>query len=308
MASPINRTMTPGEWGLLLFLALLWAGSYLYNVFALADVPPVSVVAFRVGVGALILYVALKLTGASMPTDPKIWAAFSFMGLINNAIPFSLIAWSQTMIPSGLASILNATTPLFTVLAAQFLTRDEHMTPARVTGVIIGIVGVAILIGADALAGAGDHIPGELACLAGSMLYALSAIFGRRFSRMGIPPMTAATGQITAAAVLMVPVALLIDQPWTLPMPGPAAWSGLLALAALSTGLAYIVFYRILATAGSVNLMLVTFLVPVGAVILGSIVLGERLSPNHFIGMAAIGFGLALIDGRLFRFLRKSAP
>ncbi len=303
MPQNINRTMTPGEWGLLLFLAILWAGSYLYNALALAEVPPFSVVAFRVGMGALVLYVALRFAGSRMPTSPKVWGAFAVMGLINSAIPFSLIAWSQTTIPSGLASILNATTPLFTVLAAHLLTRDEHMTRARLTGVVIGLAGVTVLIGADALAHAGDHLLAEVACLSGSMLYALSAIYGRKLARMGIPPMVAATGQITAAAFIVVPLALLLEHPWTLAMPGPAAWSGLFGLAVLSTGVAYIVFYRILATAGSVNLMLVTFLVPVGAVLLGAIVLGERLSLNHFIGMAFIGTGLALIDGRVLRLL-----
>ncbi len=230
------------------------------------------------------------------------------MGILNNVVPFSLIAWGQGHIEAGLASILNATTPLFTVVVAHFATRDEKLTPARIAGLALGFIGVVVLIGADALADAGTHFVPEVAVLAASVFYAFSAIFGRRVARLGVAPLAAATGQIVSAAAIMVPLALIFERPWLLPVPGLDVIASLVALAALSTTVAYVIFYRVLATAGSVNLMLVTFMVPVGAVILGAIFLGERLAANHFIGMIAIGLGLAAIDGRVFRLFARKPP
>ena len=304
-AAAIHRTMTAGEWGLLVALAVLWAGSYLYVGVAVKAVPPFSLVAFRVGLGALLLYLCVRASGGRMPRDRAAWRVFFTMGLMNNVIPFSLIAFGQEQVPVGLASILNATTPLFTVVIAHFMTRDEKLSPLKLAGVVIGFLGVVILIGPDALKDAGSYLLYELAPLLAAVFYALSAIYGRRASKLGVAPLAAATGQITAAAVIMVPLALITEHPWTLPMPGWDVWASLIALAALSTTVAYIIFYRVLATAGSVNLMLVTFMVPIGAVILGALVLGERLALNQFLGMAAIGIGLAAIDGRLFRLLRR---
>jgi drug/metabolite transporter (DMT)-like permease len=301
----IHHTMTAGEWGLLVALAVLWAGSYLYVGIAVKAVPPFSLVAFRVGLGAVLLYLCVKASGGKMPRDWAAWRVFFVMGVTNNVIPFSLIAFGQERIPAGLAAIINATTPLFTVVFAHFMTRDEKLSPLKLAGVVVGFGGVVILIGPDALKDAGAYLIYELTPLLAAVFYALSAIYGRRASKLGVAPLTAATGQIVAAAAIMVPVALVTEQPWTLPMPGWEVWASLIALAALSTTVAYIIFYRVLATAGSVNLMLVTFMVPVGAVILGAIVLGERLAPNHFLGMLAIGIGLAAIDGRLFRMMRR---
>ena len=306
-APAIHRSMTAGEWGLLVALAVLWAGSYLYIGVAVKALPPLSIVAFRVGLGAVLLYLCVRVSGARMPRDAAAWRVFIAMGIMNNVIPFSLIAWGQEEIPAGLASILNATTPLFTVLIAHVSTRDEKLDPLRIAGVVIGFVGVTILIGADALADAGKYLAAELAPLLASVFYAVSAIYGRRVAKLGVAPLAAATGQIASAAIIMIPLALIFERPWTLPMPGWDVWASLIALAALSTTVAYIIFYRLLATAGSVNLMLVTFMVPAGAVILGAVVLGERLAVNHFIGMAGIAIGLAAIDGRVFRrFLRAA--
>ena len=233
------------------------------------------------------------------------WAAFFVMGLTNNVIPFSLIAWAQGHVPSGLAAILNATTPLFAVILANYMTKDEPMTPARVAGVIVGFFGVVILIGADALSGATTDILADLALLLASVFYAFSPIYGRRFSRAGLPPMVAATGQFTAAAVMILPLCLVVDRPWELPLPNLPVWGALLGLAVTSTVLAYIIYYRVLATAGAVNLMLVTFLVPVSAIFLGALFLHERLELNHFLGMAVIGLGLAAIDGRPVKLLGR---
>jgi drug/metabolite transporter (DMT)-like permease len=220
------------------------------------------------------------------------------MGLINTVIPFDLIVWAQGHVPSGLAAILNATTPLFAVIFANYLTADEHLTAGRFAGVVIGFAGVVVMIGPDALEGLTVHVVAEFALLLASVSYALSPIYARRFARAGLSPMVAAAGQFIAASTALVPLALIFDRPWRLAMPGPGVWASLVALAALSTALAYVIYYRILSTAGAVNLMLVTFLVPISAILLGTLFLHERLGLNHLAGMALIGLGLAAIDGR----------
>lgn len=304
MTTPINRTMTPLEWGLLLALSILWGGSFLFNALAVADLPPFTVVAARVTIGGACLYLVLRATGRNLPTDAASWRAFALMGFFNNVVPFSLIVWGQSQIASGLASILNATTPLFTVLVAHAYTHDERMAPARVAGVVIGFGGVAVMMGLDAFAHAGESLLAELAILGASVSYAASAVFARRFSRAGLAPMATATGQITAAAAMMIPLALFVDMPWTLAAPGLPAIGALFGLGVVSTTVAYILYYRILATAGSVNLALVTLLIPVWAILLGALILGERLSWNHAVGMAGIAVGLAVIDGRIWRWWR----
>jgi drug/metabolite transporter (DMT)-like permease len=307
MPPVIHRTMTSGEWSLLVFLAVLWGGSYFYVGVAIKVLSPLEIVACRVTLGALVLYLVVRVTGAKMPRDRATWVAFFVMSLANNVIPFSLIGWAQSQVASGLAAILNATTPLFAVVLAHYLARDERMTPGRVAGVAIGFGGVVIMIGPDALAGATSNLLADLALLLASVFYALSPIYGRRFGRAGLPPLVTATGQFTAAAVIMVPLAATIDRPWTLTtMPGPGVWAALLGLGILSSALAYIIYYRILAAAGAVNLILVTFLVPVTAIFLGALFLGEHLAANHFLGMACIGLGLAAIDGRALRVLRRA--
>ncbi len=307
MPEPINRTMAPLEWALLVALSLLWGGSFFFNAVAVAALPPFTVVACRVSIGAGLLFLAVRALGQRMPGNRTTWQQFAVMGVFNNVVPFSLIVWGQSHIASGLAAILNATTPLFTVVVAHAFTRDERMTLASVTGIGIGFVGVVILIGPDVLGEAGTDLFAEIAVLVASVSYALSVVYGRRFSRAGLAPLSAAAGQITAAAAMMVPIALIVDRPWQLVTVGANVWGALFGLGALSTFLAYIIYYRILARAGSVNLMLVTFLIPVSAILLGTAFLGERLSPNHFLGMAAIGLGLAAIDGRPLALLRRWA-
>lgn len=304
--SSIHRSMSATEWGLLLLLATLWGGSYFYVEIAVEVLPPLFIVAFRVTLGAAFLYLFVRLLGQRMPTGAPAWGAFLVMALANNVIPFSLIAWAQSYVPGGFAAILNATTPIFAVLIANIATVDEKMTPGRLMGVVLGFMGVAVMIGPDALSGATEHLLADLALLLASVCFAVSPIYGRRFARTGLSPMVAATGQFVAAAALMIPLTLVVDAPWTLPMPGLPVWGSLIGLAAGSTAFAYIIFYRILATAGAVNLTLVTFLVPVSAIVLGALFLGERLGAIHFAGMGLIGLGLAAIDGRPFAALRRS--
>ncbi|WP_372085253.1 DMT family transporter [Tistrella mobilis] len=299
-----GRSMTLREWGLLVLLSIPWGGSFFFIGVAVKELPPFTIVAARVLLAALALHVVLRLRGLSMPRSPQVWAAFFGMGLLNSLIPFSLIVWGQTQIASGLAAILNATTPLFGVLVAHLATSDEKASPNRIAGVLAGFAGVAAMIGPAALNGLGGNVAGQLAILGAAFSYALAGVFGRRFARLGVAPMATATGQMTTAAMMLVPLALIVDQPWTLPAPGWGTVAAILAIAFISTAFAYVLFFRLLATAGATNLMLVTFLVPVSAILLGTAFLGERLEPKHLVGMAMIAVGLALIDGRLPGLLR----
>jgi drug/metabolite transporter (DMT)-like permease len=258
-----------------------------------------------VGIAAVALLAALRLTGQRLPVDPGVWRAFFGMGLLNNVVPFALIVWAQTHIPSGMASILNAATPLFAVLLAHLLTADERMTRGRVAGVLAGFAGVAVMIGMDAVRGLGTGVAAELACLAAAVSYALAGIYGRRFRAMGIAPMATAAGQLAASSLMLTPVMLALDRPWTLAMPGGAAIGALLGLALLSTALAYVLYFRILATAGATNLLLVTLLIPVSAILLGVLLLGEALQTRQVAGTALIALGLAAIDGRPWQRLRR---
>ena len=297
----VNHAMTRLEWAMLLALSILWGASFFFVGVAIKELPPFTMVALRVGVAALILNGVVVALGMRMPRERSAWLAFFGMGLLNNVAPFCLIVWGQAHIASGLAAILNATTPLATVVVAHVLTDDEKMTGGRLAGVLFGLAGVAAMIGPEALKGLGGDAPAEFAILLAAISYAFAGVYGRRFARMGIAPLVTATGQVTASTIVLAPIALLIDRPWTLPTPSLATSGAVLGIAVLSTALAYVLYFRILATAGATNLLLVTFLVPVSAILLGSFVLGERLDPRHFLGMALIGAGLASIDGRLFK-------
>lgn len=304
-AEQTNKAMTPFEWGMLLTLSLVWGASFFFNDVAVSELPTLTVVVCRVALAAVILLLVMRLTGQSLPASRTVWTAFFCMGLLNNVIPFSLIVWGQSHIASGLASILNATTPIFTVLVAHLATTDEKMTGSRLLGVVLGLIGVAVMLGGELLSTVGNSVPAQLACLAAAFSYALAGVYGRRFAALGVRPMATAAGQVTASSLLLVPLVMLVDQPWTLPVPGVAAIGSLLGLASLSTAFAYILYFRILATAGATNLLLVTLLVPVTAILLGVTVLGEVLLPKHLIGMAAIAIGLAAIDGRPLRALQR---
>lgn len=308
MSSPstTNRPMTSLEWAMLLALATVWGGSFFFNGIAVRELPVFTVVVSRVALAAIILLVLLRLRGERMPRGRRVWAAFFGIGLLNNAILFSLIVWGQQHIASGVASILNASTPIFTVVLAHLLTSDERMTGGKFTGVLIGFVGVAVMIGSDALRDLGVHVVAQFICLAGAVSYAFAGIYGRRFRAMGISPMSTATGQVVASSLILLPVMMVVDQPWMLPVPSLTAIGALIGVAAISTALAYVLYFRILATAGATNLLLVTFLIPVSAILLGTLFLGEVLLPRHFAGMALIGAGLAAIDGRPGKALRSA--
>jgi len=305
--APVRRSMNLLEWGMLLALSVVWGASFFFNGVAVKELPTFTVVVARVALAALILHIVIRIVGLKVPTDRRVVTAFFSMAFINNVIPFSLIVWGQSHIASGLASILNATTPLFAVIIAHYFTGDEKLSWGRFIGVIIGLTGVTIMVGNDALQAFGVNVVAQLAVLGAAFCYAVSGVFARRFRRMGISPIATATGQLTAASIMLVPVMLIVDQPWMLPMPGAETVAALIGVALLSTALAYLLYFRILATAGATNVLLVTFLVPATAILLGIFVLGEVLHLKHFIGMAMIGLGLAAIDGRAFAWLRPRA-
>ena len=297
-----GRTMGAGVWLLLVALSVLWGGTFFFQEVALRELPPLTIVLARVALAALALLLVIGLRGGTRPRDRRTLGAFLVMGLLNNALPFSLIVWGQTQIASGLAAILNATTPLFAVLLAHRLTADERLTSRRLAGVLLGIAGVAVIVGPSVLAELGAALAAQLAVLGAAFSYALAGIFGRRFN--GLPPATIAAGQTSASTLLLLPLVLLIDRPFDLAPPGGITISAILALALLSTALAYIIYFRVLALAGATNLLLVTLLIPVTALLLGALVLGERITLPQSAGMVLIGISLLVIDGRILRLSR----
>ena len=301
MSAPSSSppAMRTREWILLVVLSLLWGGSFFFGKVAVAQWPPLMVVLSRVSLAAATLYLVLRARGLDMAVGRRMWLAFFAMGLLNNLIPFSLIFWGQTQIESGLSAILNATTPVFGVIVAHVFGTNEKATPLKLGGVLAGLVGVAILMGPDALGGLGGALLPQLACLGAALSYGFAGLYGRRFREL--PPLVTATGQLTATTAMSLPLVLLVNPPWTLPLPSLTVAAALIALALASTALAYVIFFEIMRKAGGGNAMLVTFLVPVSAILLGVGILGEALLPRHLLGMAAIFIGLALIDGRLFR-------
>jgi drug/metabolite transporter (DMT)-like permease len=303
-----SKAMTRQDWAILLLLSVIWGGSFFFIEVALPTVAPLTLVLIRVALAAAMLWAFLLARRQRLPLPPGATLAFLVLALLNNVVPFVLFAWAQEEIDGGLASILNATTPIWGVLVAHLFTADEKASPAKVAGVLLGFGGVGVMFGGDLMAGIGASLLAQLGCLVATFCYALAGVWARRFRGMGIDPVAVSTGQLTASAIVMVPLVLAFEPPWLAPAPAPApeAWAALVALALLCTSLAYILYFRLLASAGATNSLLVTFLIPVTAILLGALFLGERLDPRHFAGMALIGLGLAAVDGRLLR-RRRSA-
>jgi drug/metabolite transporter (DMT)-like permease len=302
MMTADNNSIDTRDWSLLGLLSILWGGSFFFNGVVLKELPPFTVVFLRVTLAAIMLLPLLWLYRIRFPDGLSGWRPFVAIGLLNNVTPFSLIVVGQTYIPSGLASILNATTPLFTVVVMAFA-GEEKLSARRITGVIAGLIGVIILQGGRFGFESGQGV-GILLCLAAAFSYGLSALVARRLLS-NTPPLGAATFQLLASAAMMMPLTALIDHPWRLPMPGPTTWLAVLGLAALSTALAYIVFFQILRRSGATNVMLVTLLIPVTAILLGVLVLGETISAREVAGALVIGSALLLIDGRVLHLWRR---
>ncbi|MET4032391.1 drug/metabolite transporter (DMT)-like permease [Bradyrhizobium sp. JR7.2] len=300
--SPNDNRIDARDWSLLAVLSVLWGGSFFFNGAALRELPPLTLVLLRVALGAAILLPLLRMQGIGLPKGMAGWKPFVAIGLLNNVIPFSLIVLGQTYIPSGLASILNATTPLFTVMVMA-AAGEEALQMRRVAGVALGLAGVIILRGWETRPGQGLGI---LLCLGGAFSYGFAALAARRLLK-DTPPLGTATFQLMASTVMMAIVAGAMEQPWHLSMPGLTTWLAVLGLAALSTALAYIVFFQIIRRSGATNVMLVTLLIPVTAILLGWLVLGEPISAREIAGAIVIGSALLVIDGRALRLLRRTA-
>jgi drug/metabolite transporter (DMT)-like permease len=304
--SMINSVMNRAEWGILLGLALIWGVAFYFIKVAVTHVEPLTYVWLRLSIAAGGLWLFLRLRGERLSLPLGVWAAIVVLALLNNAIPFALFGWGQRQIASGLAAILNSTTPIWGVLAAHLFTSDEKMTPAKLLGVVIGFVGVATMIGPD-LTGGGNSLLALLACLTAALCYALAGVWARRFKKLGVTPLKVATSQLIAGALLMAPVAFAVDQPWAQPLPTIEAWGAIAVLALVCSAYAYVLYFKLIDSAGATNALLVTLLVPPVAIVTGALLLGERLSGGHFMGLAFIALGLAVIDGRLFTAVRRRA-
>ena len=294
----MNKAMGIKLWCLIIFLSIIWGASFFFVEIAVEKMTPLTIVLYRVGLAAFLLLGFVRLTGRKMPKSIGIWGAFLALGALNNAIPFTLITWGQNHIDSSLAAILNATAPVFSVVLAHFLTKDEPLTKNRLAGVLFGWVGVALLIGIDALNGMGMKMAGQIAVLGAALFYALAAIFARRFK--DIDPVVVSAGMLAGSTIIMIPLTFIVEQPMAL-HPDPVTWAALFGLAAISTSLAYIIYFYVLSKAGATNILLVTFLIPVSAIFLGMAVLGENPGWNAFAGMGLIFIGLVFIDGRLLK-------
>ena len=307
-APMIRVQMNRSDWLILLALALIWGSAFFFISVAVHAIPPLTYVWLRLTIAASGLWLFLWWKQERITLPRSVWGSIFLLALLNNALPFALFGWGQTHIASGLASILNATTPIWGVVVAHFLTNDERMTPAKIGGVLLGFGGVAMMIGPALLSNIGTDGLAQLACVAASLSYALAAVWARRFKRMGLPPMTVTTGQLTAGALMMLPVALLAGPPSNETFPGIAPLAAISALALLCTAFAYVLYFRLIDRAGATNALLVTLLVPPTAILLGAMFLGEALAPQDFLGLALIATGLAAIDGRLLSALRPSRP
>lgn len=296
-----GRTMSSGDWATLLALAMLWGGSFFFIEIALRGFAPLTLVFARTALGAAVLWAVALLWRARIPRDWRTWRALLVQALLNNVVPLTLFSWGQTQISGGLAAILNATTPVWGVLIAHAWIAGERLTLARVAALMLGFAGVAVTIGGDALRGLGANVLPQLACLVGAACYSIASVLGRRFSDAGVDPVVTAAGSLALAAAVTFPAMLIVDQPWTAAMPPLTSWGALAALGILSSALGFLLYYRLLASAGATNAMLVTFLIPVTPILLGWLVLGDRLAPQHFQGLALIAAGLVAIDGRLPR-------
>ena len=296
-------SMKPTEWGLLIILSLFWGGSFFFIQIALRDFQPFTLVFLRISFATLILVGVVYMSGQRLPVSHKTWMGYILMGLINNAIPFSLIVWGQTRIESGVASILNATTPIFTVILAHFLTSDERLTIPKIMGVLVGFIGVYLMVMPELNNGFSWRGLGQVAVLGAAISYSFAGIFGKRFKH--IPAVVNSAGMLLCSSVIMLPLAIIIDAPWSV-RPSFEALAALLSMAVISTAAAYLLYFYLLAAVGATNVLLVTFLIPVSALLLGVGVLGEVVKRFEYAGMGCIFLGLIFIDGRALKWLQRN--
>lgn len=300
-----DNRMNALTWSLLLLLGLIWGGSFFFARVAVHYVTPFTLVLLRLMLAAVALHIYLAGRFGIYQALRRHWWQFLLLGLINNAVPHTLLFVGQTQMGAGLASILNATTPIWTVLIGNQLTTDERLTPAKLAGCLTGLAGTVVLLAPSITASASVPLWAVLLPILAAISYGFAAIYAKRFK--GIAPPVVAAGQLTGSSLIMLPVALIVDQPWNLPMPPASAIAAILGLALLSTAFAYILFFRIMALAGATNTSLVTLLVPPFAMLLGFLFLGERLGLSEIAGMMLIAAGLLILDGRVYAWLRRGS-
>ena len=295
--------MGPAEWGLLILLGAIWGGSFFFARIAVAEIPPLTLVLLRVGIAAIALHLWLALRGPSFALALPHWQLFLALGITNNVIPFSLIFLGQTELGAGIASVLNSTTPFWTIVIANAVTSDEKLSWNKVVGVLFGIAGTAIMIGPGLIAGLGGPVWAKFALIGASVSYAVALLVARHLRV--VPPTVVATGQLTVSTLVMLPIALLAGGSAGFVGTSAHVWAAVFGLALLSTSFAYLLYFVIIARAGATNASLVTLIVPVSAILLGALFLGERLELFDFAGMALIAIGLVTIDGRLLSATRS---
>jgi drug/metabolite transporter (DMT)-like permease len=300
--APMIRTqMNRSDWLILIVLALIWGAAFPFISVAVEEVAPLTYVWLRLTLAAGAMWLFLWWRGESAGLPRRVWGSIIVLALFNNAIPFVLFGWGQTHIASGLAAILNATTPIWGVVVAHLLTHDEKLSGRKLAGVILGFAGVTVMIGPALLGSIGSNVLAQLACVAAALCYAFAGVWARRYRGMGLSPISVTTGQLTAGALVMLPFALIVDQPWLDALPSLKAIGAIAALAVVCSAFAYILYFRLIDRAGATNALLVTLLVPPVAIFLGSLVLHEVIEPRDFAGLGLIALGLAAIDGRLLK-------
>lgn len=298
-----NPTATPKDWAMIALLAFIWGGSFLFGRILMLEWPPFTVVFLRVALATATLWIFLAVTGKRFPLDRSLVGAIFLMGIINNVIPFSLILIGQQEIGSGLASVVNAMTPIWTLIIANRFTNDEKFTSNKILGIALGFIGVGVLIGGDVLQGLTASAWAQVAILGATISYGFAGVFGKRFKAQD--PIVISTGQLTASSLVIFPIMLTTEGFFNVSAPNMELVISTLGLAILCTSYAYVLYFKILANAGATNVSLVTFLVPVSAILLGVFWLGEALTTGNLIGMTLIVMGLICVDGRLIKRLRK---
>ena len=299
--SMITLQMTRRHWTILIVLAAIWGSAFLFIHVAVRAWPPLTYVALRMLVAAVALALYMLVRREPLGLPRQLIAPLSLIAILNNLLPFALFGWAQTQIASSLAAILNATSPMWAALIAHAATRDEPLTPLRLLGISIGIGGVAVMLSDQLMGGQLGSLPAELACLVAAASYAVAGVYARRFRRLSVEPMRVAYGQLLTGALIMVPVALVVDGSAVLQAPSPKAIGAILGLGVLCSSFAYILYFRLIAEAGATNAFLVTILVPPFAILIGWAVLGETLGIAELAGLGLIALGLAAIDGRWFQ-------
>ncbi|MDB4196844.1 DMT family transporter [Ascidiaceihabitans sp.] len=297
-----QKNLSGHAWAEMLVLALIWGGSFLSIRIALVEISPLMSVAHRVTWAMLVLWVVVAMMRIPLPRNPRIWFAFLVMGLLNNVIPFILMAWGQLHIESGLTSILNAFTAVVGVVMAALFFSDERLTPRKIIGVVLGFFGVVVAIGLENFENFDLRSLAQLAVIGGTVAYAVAGVWARK-NLVGMPPQLAAAGMLTGATVIMLPLVYFVEGLPTFDLQ-PRTLIAIGYYAVIATAAAYLLYYRVLAMAGSGNLMLVTLLVAPVAITLGAVILSEKLSANALIGFVILALGLIIVDGRAWKALR----